>query len=72
MDSLRALIGKVDNLARPGAQFNTQAGAYPALSVGSAVNAGGGSYVTWSGTSATVHTLLIFGWAGHGFGSEFA
>ena len=71
MDSVRAVVGRALSVARPGQGWNTQASAYSAD--GSAPDAIGGhgtQYVTWSGTSATVHKRLVAGVAGYGFGSE--
>lgn len=74
MDVIRAFVGKTEELARPAHGGDTQAGAYPdELGLaGMTVNATPPSYVTWSGTSATVHRRIVFGLASHGIGAEFA
>jgi hypothetical protein len=72
MDPIRALLSKAQNLARPGQAWNTQAGSYAGGTAHAGVVQGAGSYVTWSGTTATVHTRLLLGVTGHGLGSELS
>ena len=73
MDSIRAILSKAQSLARPGNNWNTQAGSYPGQGLGhGAVVVGPGAFVTFSGTTATVHTRLLFGVTGQGLGSELS
>jgi hypothetical protein len=73
VDHIRALLNKAQSLTRPGNTWNTQAGSYPGQDLGhAAVVAGPGTHVTFSGTTATVHSRLLFGQTGQGFGSDLS
>lgn len=74
MDSIRAFVGRTQELARPAHGGDAQAGGQPE-ELGLAGKVAGSrppTYVTWSGTSATVHRRIVFGRPSHGIGAEFA
>ena len=73
MSSIRAFSGKTEILTRPGHSGDAQAESFKDMNVGSAEQIIQRDYVTWSGTTATVHHRLMFDTSGnHGFGAEFA
>ena len=72
MDFVRAFTGKTLATVRPGHGANPMAEGFKPGMDGAALRTHEGGYVTWAGTSATVHLRLMFGVASHGFGTEFA
>jgi len=71
MDQWRAIIGKAEQALRPGRNRDPGAEGFARPATFGPAGVGyANQYVTWSGTTATVHTRLLLGVVGHGLGSE--
>lgn len=71
MDTVTRIVQRAQQSARPG-HVGDAGSMYPAeASAGPAIAGLSPTYITWSGTTGTIHRRFLFNVASHGFGAEF-